>query len=78
MVNKITWPYKMIYTPSDQPTIYEELSRYLSVMTICMEMEQGMVRMLNHLQEMIEDGEAYSWHAGLSYHVAWLQHLEQG
>ena len=47
---------------------------YLSVMA--MEMEQVKVRMLNHLQEMMEDREAYVWPAILFYHVAWLQHLE--
>ena len=33
--------------------------------------------MLNHLQEMIKDGEAYGWPGILSYHAAWLQHLDQ-
>ena len=49
---------------------------YISVMA--MEMEQVKVRMLSHLQEMMEDGEAYGWPAILSYDAAWLQHFEHG
>ena len=49
---------------------------YLLVMA--MEMEQVKVKKLNHLQEIMDDREAYGWPANLSYHVAWLQHLEQG
>ena len=62
--------------------MYYELSSmafvngYLSVMAL--ESQQVKVRMLAHLQEMMEDGEAYGWPIVLSYHVAWLQHLEQG
>lgn len=53
VVNQITWPHEKIYTPSDQPTVYEELSsiaftnRYLFV--IANEMEQVNVKMLNHI-----------------------------
>ena len=35
-------------------------------------------RILTHLQEMMEDGEAYMWPIVRSYHAAWLQHMEQG
>ena len=47
------------------------------VSVLALEMEQVNVRILNH-QEMIKNGEAYCWPAFLSYHVGWLQHLEQG
>ena len=40
--------------------------------------DQVKERMLAHLQEMMEDGEAYNWSMARSYHVAWLQHVEQG
>ena len=33
--------------------------------------------MLAHLQEIIGDREAYGWSVVRSYHMAWLQHLEQ-
>ena len=46
---------------------------------MAMKMAQVKVRMLNHLQEMMEDVEAYGWPAILSYHAALLlQHLDQG
>ena len=70
----------MICTPPGQSAVYEELSSmafvngYISVMG--MKMDQVKVRMLNHLQEMVEDGGAYVWPAILFYYVAWLQHLE--
>ena len=47
---------------------------YLSAMAT--ETEQVKVRMLSHVQEMMDDGEAYGLPAIPSYHVAWLQHLE--
>ena len=52
----------MIYTFSVQPALYEEMNSmafvngYLSVMAL--EMEKVKVRILNHLQEMMEYGEA--------------------
>ena len=34
--------------------------------------------MLDHLQELMEDWEHYGWPVVRAYHVAWLQHIEQG
>ena len=34
--------------------------------------------MLHHLQELMEDAEAYGWKSVHSYHPAWLQQLVQG
>ena len=35
-------------------------------------------KMAIHLQEMMEDGETFGWPVVRVYHMAWLQHLEQG
>ena len=35
------------------------------------------VLMLAHLQELIEDGERYSWSAIMAHHATWVQHIEQ-
>ena len=52
------------------------MNGYLSVMA--KEMEQVKVRMLNHLQEMMEDRKAYGWPAVLLCATlgAWLSHME--
>ena len=82
VVHHITWPHEVTYTTSRQPAVYEELSSmafvngYLTVMA--REPEQVTCKMLLHLQELMEDEEAYSWPAVRSDHVGWLQHLEQG
>ena len=34
--------------------------------------------MLDHLQELMEDGEHYGWPVVRAYHASWLQHIEQG
>ena len=55
----VTWPHEVIYTPSGQPAIYDQLNNmafvngYLTVMA--REPEQMKVRMLTHLQELFED-----------------------
>ena len=81
VVNQVAWPHKPIYTPSGQPAMYEELSSMASVngylAVTALESEQIKGRMLSHLQEIMEDGEAYVWSIVRSYHVNWLQHLEQ-
>ena len=54
---QVIWPYKVIYTPSGQPTVFNQLDSmafvnvYLTIMA--REPEQIKVRMLTHLQELI-------------------------
>ena len=68
--------------PSRQPAIDKELrtmscvNGYLAVMAE--ESEEIKQLMPTHLQDLMEDGEAYGWSMVLSYHATWLQHLEQG
>ena len=82
VINQVTWPHELIYTHSDQPAIYDQLSSmafvngYLAVMAL--ESDQVKMRMLAHLQEMMEDRETYGWCMVRSYHVAWFQQLEHG
>ena len=57
-VNQIPWPHQLIYTPSGQPAVYEDLSSmvcvngYLSVMPL--ESQDIKARMLTHLQEIMD------------------------
>ena len=82
VINQVTWPHKLIYTPSGQPVIYNQLNSvafligYLAVMVL--ESDQVKEGMLAHLQEMMQDGEVYGWSMVRSYHAACPQHLEQG
>ena len=62
--------------------MYEELDSmtfvngYITVMA--KESEHVKSRMLVHLQELMEDGEANGWDVVHSYHMVWLQHLVHG
>ena len=44
---------------------------------VALQPESIKARMLTHLHEMMDDGEAYGWPIVRSYHAAWLQHVEQ-
>ena len=41
------------------------------------EPEDVMGHMLQHLQELIEDAQAYGWRSVRDYNAGWLQQLEQ-
>ena len=63
--HRVTWPDEVIYSPSAQPTIYDQLSSiafvngYLTVMF--REPPYVKALMLDHLQELMEDSEHYGW-----------------
>ena len=63
MMNWITWPHGVLYTCTEEPAVYEEMDSmafvngYITVMAG--ETESTKFRMLIHLQEFMEDGEAY-------------------
>ena len=82
---RITWPHKVVYTSQGQPAIYDEMSALLfvngnlTVMGEEMGEEIDIVKghMLQHLQKLMGDAEAYGWSSVRDYHAAWLQQLEQ-
>ena len=80
--HRVTWHCKVIYSPSDQPAIYNQLpsmafvNSYLTVMF--REPPHIKALMLNHLQELIEEVEHYGWPMVRAYHATWLQHIEHG
>ena len=82
VVNQITWPHELIYTPAGQPAVYEYVSPMMFVngyLEVLARVEQDTkVQMLSHWQELMTDGEACGWPIILVYHTAWLQHLEPG
>ena len=63
IVNQITCLHKVLYKCSGEPAVYKELGSmafingYITVMA--KEPEHIKSRMLLHLQELMEDGEAY-------------------
>ena len=81
MVHWVTWPHEVIYSPSAQPTIYDQLSSmsfvdgYLRVLS--REPTHIKALMLDHFQELMEDGEHYGWSVVSACHATWLQHMEQ-
>ena len=57
---RITWPHEVVYTSQGQPAIYEELNTVLYVNGyITVLMEEVKEHMLQYLQELMEDAEAY-------------------
>ena len=82
MVHWVTWSHEVIYSLSTQPAIYEKLSSmafvggYLTVMFS--EHPHIKAVMLDHLKELMEDGEYYGWPVVRDYHAVWLQYMEQG
>ena len=81
-VNQVLWPHELVFTPDGRTTVYNSIScmafmnRYLSIMALQMDILRN--KMTIHLQEMMEDGKTFRWPVVHAYHVAWLQHLEQG
>ena len=82
VVHQVTWPHDVIYTPSGQPAMYDQLNSmafvdgYLTVMA--KELEHIRVKIIIHLQALMEYDDDYGWLAVRAYHAAWLQILEQG
>ena len=62
-----------------EPAVYEEMGSmafvngYITVMAV--EMDSTKVSILLHLQELMEDREAYGWEVVRSYHAAWLHNV---
>ena len=82
VVHQVTWPYEVIYSPSAQLAIYDQLSSMAFVdgciTVMSTESPHIKVIMLTHLQELMEDWEHYGWLAVRAYHATWLHHMEQG
>ena len=82
MVRSVMWPHEVVYSPTAQPIVYENISSmafmdgYITVMSG----ESLLIKnlMLTHLQELIEDGECCRCLAVRAYHATWLQHIEKG
>ena len=78
----IPWPHVLVYMRLGEHTIYTDMSAVLFVngyLTVMAGESEGVKpNMLRHLQEVVKDSEAYSLESVKSYHVAWLEQLEQG
>ena len=69
-----------MFTPEWRPAVYGELSaiafgrRYIIVMDS--QPQDTKALMDPHLQDLMEDGEAYGWRVVRDFHSTWLKHLE--
>ena len=67
VVKTLTWPHEVLYTPSAQPIVYENISsvafvdEYITVMG--KESSNSRAIMLTCLQELMKDGNRYGWPA---------------
>ena len=78
----MSWPHDVIYSTSAQPATYEQIATMAFVngylMVRLREPPSIQALMLEHLQELMEDGEHYGWLVVRPYHAPWLQNIEQG
>ena len=86
VLHKVVWPHEVVYTAMDKPAEYEGLtiplfvSSYLAVMVV---KHSVYPLMIQHLQDLmsdvaLSDVELYSLEPVRTFHVIWLQQLEQG
>ena len=82
VVKRVTWPHEVIYSATEKPASYKELSITLFVQgnLVVMRGEEEPVKkqMASHLEELISDAKLYRWEKVRAYHGAWFNHLEQG
>ena len=82
VVRQVTWHHEVVYYPSAQPVVYEQIFSMAFVngyiIIISKDLPHTKAFMLTYLQELKEDGDHYRWPAVRAYHAAWLQHIEQG
>ena len=82
VLNKMTWPYEVVYTSAGKPATYQDISIPLLIQgyLITMDSEEGPVRqkMTTNLKELMSDVELYGWDRVTNFHVVWLSQLEQG
>ena len=82
VLEKVTWPHKVMFTPKGRPAVYGELAimAFVREYLIVMDSQPQDIKavMESHLQDLIEDGEAYGWPVVRDFHSTWLQHIEMG
>ena len=82
VTGKITCPHEVVYNSQGQPDVYDDMSTALFAngypSVLGEECNEVNGYMLAHLQEVMEDADVYSGKCVRSYHVAWLQQIEQG
>ena len=82
VLNKVTWPHEVVHTLAGKPAAYQGISIPLFVKgyLIVMDTEEGLVRqkMVAHLKNLMSDAQLYGWDRPRTFHVVWLNQLEQG
>ena len=82
MVNKVTWPHKVIYTSAGELASDQDISipKFVHGDLILMEGEEMTIkeRIASHLQELMSDAELYGWECTRAFHSILLNQLKQG
>ena len=71
MVNDVTWPHEVIFTSEGKPAIYElsSMSFVQGYLTVMDTQRQDLKKhMSSHLQDLMEDAEAYRWLVARAFH----------
>ena len=80
--NEVTWPHEVMFTAEGKPAVYVELSvmAFVREYLIVMDSQTQNIKTLmeSHLQDLMEDREAYGWLVVRNFHSTWLQYIEMG
>ena len=65
VLNKVTWPNEVVYTPDGNPTAYQDIliPLFIKLYLIVMDTEEGLIRqkVASHLKDLISDAQVYGW-----------------
>ena len=81
----MSWPQRGIYQGNDRQaatfdglSVFEFMHGYIDILNRKATGEATKAVMLTHLQELMEDGESFSWEVVRSYHGVLLREIENG
>ena len=82
ILNKVTWPHKVVYTLDGKPNTYQDISipRFVERYLIVMDTEEGLIRqkMSSILKDLMSNAQLYRWDWASTFCGVWLNLLEQG
>ena len=77
---EVTWPHEVMFTAEGKLAVYVERSvmTFVREYFIVMDSETQNFKTLMdfHLQDLMEDVEAYGWPVVRDFHSTWLQHRD--
>ena len=82
VINKVTWPYEVVYTSDGKPSSYQDISvpQFVHGYMIVVDSEETDIKvtMAAYTNDLRSDAQLYSWERTRAFHGVWLNQLEQG